>query len=108
MSENPVRSGYACSPAPSLRGQIVETAFERGWAQLENGAVIQAAESAGFERYVTTDKNLKYQQNLAARRIAIAVLWTASWPQIQLHADAVVAIVLSLQEGEFREFDRPA
>lgn len=56
------------TPVPLRRAfgsHLVATAFERGWARLENGTLIEAAESAGFERYVTTDKNLKYQQNLA-------------------------------------------
>ncbi len=86
---------------------IVETAFERGWAQLENGALIQAAEVSGFDLCVTTDKNLRYQQNLTGRRIAIAVLWTTSWPLIRPHAAAVVSAVLSLQPGEFRELHTP-
>ena len=47
----------------------VTEARARGWAELENGELL--AEAAGFEVLVTTDKNLSYQQNLAARRIAI-------------------------------------
>ena len=85
----------------------METAFERGWAQFENGALIQAAEVAGFELYITTDQNLQYQQNLTGRRLAIAVLWTTSWPLIRPHAAAVASIVLTLQPGEFRKLERP-
>ncbi len=85
----------------------METAFERGWSQLDNGALIQEADAAGFDLYITTDKNLQYQQNLTGRRIAIAVLWTTSWPLIRPHAPAVAALVLTLQPGEFRELDRP-
>lgn len=98
------------TPVPLRRafaGHVIETAFERGWAQLENGALIQAAELAEFDCYVTTDKNLKYQQNFAGRRISIAVLWTTSWPQIQSHAAAIAAIVLSLEPGAFHELTRP-
>ena len=47
----------------------VTEARARGWAELENGELL--AEAAGFEVLVTTDKNLSYQQNLAARKIAI-------------------------------------
>jgi len=85
----------------------VETVFERGWSEFDNGALIQEAETAGFDLYITTDKNLKYQQNLTGRRIATAVLWTTSWPLIRPHAAAVAALALSLQPGEFRELDRP-
>ena len=86
----------------------METAFERGWAHFANGVLIREAEAAGFELYVTTDKNLQYQQNLAGRRIAIAVLWTTSWPLIKPHATAVAALALALQPGEFRELERLA
>ena len=65
------------TPAPlrqALVGHVVETAYELGWATLKNGELISAAEAAGFEDLVTTDKNLKYQQNLTARTISIVVL----------------------------------
>jgi predicted nuclease of predicted toxin-antitoxin system len=52
----------------------VTEARARGWAELENGELLNVAEAAGFEVLVTTDKNLSYQQNLAARKIAIVVL----------------------------------
>ena len=54
-----------------LIGHSVETAFELGWATLQNGALIAMAEESGFEVFVTTDKNLKYQQNLNARRLVL-------------------------------------
>jgi hypothetical protein len=85
----------------------VETAFERGWAQLENGALIQAAEAASFDLYITTDKNLQYQQNLTGRRIAIVVLWTTSWPLIRPHAATVASVALVVAPGQFHEIDRP-
>ena len=99
------------TPVPLRRafdGHIVETAFERGWSQLENGALIQSAESSGFDVYVTTDKNLRFQQNLTGRRLAILVLWTTSWPAIKPHADGVAVAALALQQGEIRELDRPS
>jgi hypothetical protein len=61
----------------------VTEARARGWDRLENGDLLNAAESAGFEVLVTTDKNLTYQQNLASRRIAIVVLGQGRWTLIQ-------------------------
>ena len=91
------------TPAPlrhSLTGHTVETAFELGWAALQNGALIAAAEDAGFEVFVTTDKNLKYQQNHTARSISIVVLSTTSWPRIQLVlADIVTAVESAVPAG---------
>jgi hypothetical protein len=62
----------------------------------------------GFDLYLTTDKNLRYQQNLTGRRLAIVVLWTTSWPEIEPHAEAVAAIALTTVPGELRELDRPS
>ena len=87
-----------------LSGYTVATAYERGWANLSNGDLIQAAESE-FELLVTTDQNLRYQQNLTGRRIGILVLPTTRWPEIQKNADRVLAAVNTMQPDEFRELD---
>ncbi|MEP7383858.1 MAG: hypothetical protein ABI910_19385 [Gemmatimonadota bacterium] len=71
----------------------VETAYERGWATLRNGELLSAAEAAGFEVLVTTDTNLQYQQNLPARRIAVVVLTSTSWPRIRQVTARVVEAV---------------
>lgn len=84
-------------------GHAVETAYERGWSNLQNGALIAAAEAAGFEVFVTTDKNLKYQQNLAARALSIVVLLTTSWPRIQGSLPAVLAAVENAARGGYVE-----
>ena len=71
----------------------VETAFERGWATLRNGELLEAAEAAGFDVLVTTDGNLRYQQNLSKRRIAMVVLSTTSWPRIRPAIEQVARAV---------------
>ena len=94
------------TPAPlrhALIGHLVETAYERGWSSLKNGELIAAAESAGFEVFVTTDKNLKYQQNLVNRSMAIVVLQTTSWPRIQRALPRVVAAVEAAGTGSYHE-----
>jgi hypothetical protein len=83
----------------------VETAYERGWSSLSNGDLLAAAEGAGFDLFVTTDQNLRYQQNLAGRRLAILVLPTTRWPIIQRHVAEVAAAVASMQPGGFRELN---
>lgn len=94
------------TPAPlrhALVSHTVGTAFELGWATLQNGALIAAAEDAGFELFVTTDKNLKYQQNLGARSISIVVLSTTSWPRIQNALADVVTAIESAVPGGYAE-----
>jgi len=65
-----------------LIGHQIETAYERGWAALENGALLDAAQAAGVNLLITTDQNLKYQQSLATRLIAVVVLSSTSGPRI--------------------------
>jgi predicted nuclease of predicted toxin-antitoxin system len=96
------------TPVPlrrALAGHTVTTAFERGWSKLENGDLIQAAEADGFDGMITTDQNLKYQQDLRGRKLAILVLPTTSWPEIQDHLEEVSAAVGTLKPGEYRELD---
>jgi predicted nuclease of predicted toxin-antitoxin system len=98
------------TPAPlrkALTRHEVDTANERGWSELQNGDLISAAEQAGFEVLVTTDKNLKYQQNLGSRHIAIVVLLTTSWPRIQNHLQAIVSAIDQAQKGSYREVEVP-
>lgn len=92
-------------PAPlrdSLGDQTIATAYEMGWAELDNGALMISAEAA-FDALVTTHQDLRYQQNLAGRRLAVLILPTTSWPRIQAHVSQVVEAVSGLRPGEFRE-----
>lgn len=94
------------TPAPlrrALVGHFVETAYERGWSGLQNGELIAAAETAQFEVLVTTDTNLKYQQNLATRTLSIVVLLTTSWPRIQNSVPVVLAAVGGAVPGGYVE-----
>jgi hypothetical protein len=78
------------TPAPLrkfLLGHSVSLAVEVGWDQLANGDLLRAAEDAGFEMLLTTDKRIQYQQNLAGRRIALVVLGNQQWPVARLHVE---------------------
>jgi glutamate racemase len=98
------------TPVPlrrSLTGHEVTTAHERGWSELTNDELLDSAERERFEVLVTTDTNLKYQQNLDSRKIAVVVLSTTSWPRIQRAIGAVVAAVEATTEGSYTEVDIP-
>ena len=60
--------------AASLRTHEVAEARELGWEPISNGASLKVAEGAGFDLLLTTDKNVRYQQNLSGRKIALVVL----------------------------------
>jgi hypothetical protein len=94
------------TPAPlrhELTGHEVKTAYELGWSSLKNGELIAAAEADKYEVLVTTDKNLRYQQNLTGRSLAIVVLWTTSWPKIQLSLARVRTAVDLSAKGSYTE-----
>jgi hypothetical protein len=94
-------------PAPlrrALTAHTVSTAYEMGWAELDNGNLLKAAET-NFDALVTAYRNLRYQQNLGGRRLAIVVLPTNSWPKIQAHQLQIVAAVDALHPGDIVELD---
>lgn len=95
------------TPAPLrnyLDKHVVDTAFEQGWASIRNSELLRMAEEAGYELLVTTDQNMKYQQNLAARKLAILVLTTTSWRRLELYARAISELVSEMELGDYREF----
>jgi hypothetical protein len=90
-----------------LTRHSVTTVYELGWSQLQNGELLKLAETSGYEAFITTDQNLRYQQNLPERRMAIAILMATSWPRIERHAAHVVARIDGLQVGAFAEIAIP-
>ena len=56
---------------PFLTGHTVSTAAHEGWDKLQNGDLLDAAEAAGFEVFLTTDKNIRYQQTLEGAKLQL-------------------------------------
>ena len=65
--------------AAALAAHVVEEARSRGWDTLRNGELLDTAEAAGFDVFVTTDRNIRYQQNLTDRKMAVVVLGNGRW-----------------------------
>jgi hypothetical protein len=78
-----------------------------GWHTLQNGELIQRAEEAGYELLPTTDKNLRYQQNLVARKLAVVVLGNSQWPDVRLCLERIAATVNSATPGCYIEIEIP-
>ncbi|MFL4981378.1 MAG: hypothetical protein ACJ8FV_23150 [Xanthobacteraceae bacterium] len=94
------------TPAPlrrALTGHIVSTAYEMSWTKLDNGAVLDAAE-LHFDVF-DYDPNLRYQQNVSGRKLAIMVLPTTSWPKIKEHLSHIISAVDGLRSGDFVELN---
>ena len=90
-----------------LPDHTVTKAKDRGWDTLANGDLLAEAERAGFDVLLTADKNMRYQQNLIGRGIAIVVLSTPQWPRVQRHVDKIMEVLDSVKPGSYNEIEIP-
>ena len=88
-----------------LHPHFVDTSAERDWSALQNEQLLKQAESDGYDAFITTDKNLKYQQNLTGRKLRILVLSTTSWPRISKRTDQIRDALEHLDEGGYAEVE---
>lgn len=91
----------------SLQRHMIETAYERGWSTLENGELIAQAEKAEFDVLPTTDRQLRYQQNLSQRRLAIVVSSTTQLPRIQSAIPLIQTALDQATAGSYLEVEIP-
>jgi hypothetical protein len=59
------------------------------------------------DEFVTANKNIRYQQNLTGRKIAIVTLGNAQWPVSRRYVQRVVAAVEAAGPGSFAEVEIP-
>ncbi len=90
-----------------LSGHEIDTAGDRGWAGLGNGALLDRAEEAGYEVVITADKNMQYQQNMGRWDLVLIVLGANRWPLIEPRIEDVRAALGGIQPGELREVPIP-
>lgn len=81
----------------------ISTAFELGWNRFTDGELIEAAEAAEFKVLITTDQNLRYQQNLRGRKLSILVLLSTSWPKIRRNLSAIHKALADIDDGAYLE-----
>ncbi len=86
-----------------LPEHTVDTSAGRGWSELSNGDLLDIAESEGYELLITTDQNIRYQQDLAGRRLAVIVLLSTAWPYARSRTEDIRAAINEIQPGELRE-----
>ena len=92
----------------ALPDHTVVTAQSRGWERLNNGALLNAAEDAALDLLLTTDRRIRYQQNLAGRKIALVVLTgTTKWSQVRFHLEGVAAVLNAATPGSYAEVEIP-
>jgi hypothetical protein len=92
----------------ALAGHEVRTTAEMGWESLTNGELLDAAEAAGFGVFVTGDKNIRHQQDLSRRRIALVVLSTTYWPTTRARLERIAPVVAAAAPGSYAEVELEA
>jgi predicted nuclease of predicted toxin-antitoxin system len=85
-----------------LLKHTVVTAFELGWSDLKNGELLAAAEGS-FDLFITTDQQIRHQQNLGGKKLAILVLLTTSWPRIRTWIPQIQDAVEKTKPGGYLE-----
>lgn len=98
-----------CVPWPMhrlLAGHECRTAQQQGWGGIKNGRLLQLAEGE-FDLFITSDQNVRYQQNLSGRSIAILELSTNKLRRIEAAADLIRAAIAAIQPTIFRRLEIP-
>ena len=90
-----------------IEGHTVVTAWYQGWSGLQNGALLDAAEQAGFELFITADQELSYRQNLTGRKMALMVLSTNNWDFIKAAIARITAVIDAATPGNYAEVEIP-
>ena len=93
--------------AAALSGHEVTEAIARGWDRISNGELLNVAEAAGFDVLLTTDKKIRYQQNLTDRKIAIVVLGNSTWRIVRMHLERIALVVTQAAPGSYAEVEIP-
>ena len=98
-----------CVPWPVqklLVGHDCVTVQQHGWGGIKNGELLRLAGSE-FDLFITTDQNIRYQQNLTGRRIPILELSTNNIRRLRAAASLIQSSVATMKAGEFRKLDVP-
>jgi hypothetical protein len=85
----------------------VVTTWFQGWSGLKNGALLNAAEDAGFELFITAEQEMSYQQNLKGRKMALVVLSTNNWASVKAHIVGIMAAISAAKPGSYTEVEVP-
>jgi hypothetical protein len=91
--------------AAALTEHVVEECRSRGWDSLSNGQLLDAADAAGFDVLLTTDRNMRHQQTLSGRKIAIVILSKGRWKLIRGRLALIATAIADAKPGRFTEVE---
>lgn len=84
---------------PLLSGHDIQTVVSMNWGGIKNGALLGLIENEGFEVFLTGDKNMPNQQQLAERSFATLIMSAINWPLVRPHVDKIAAAIYTAQPG---------
>ena len=90
-----------------LTGHTIHSAYWLGWDELPDDELLERAEEEGFELLITTDHNLRHQQNPIGRTLAILVLMHTDWSIIQMRTDEIRDAINQIEPGDYVEIEIP-
>ena len=90
-----------------LAEHIVDTAREKGWAELRNGNLLDNAEREGYEVLITADQSMRYQQSIARRQVGVVVLPANRWLDVEMKIGEIRNALEGIQPGELKEIPIP-
>jgi hypothetical protein len=85
----------------------IHSATDPQWRGLSNGELLHLAEQQEFNVIIVADKNMRYQQNLSGRNIAILELWTNHRPTLEQHFQYIKTAVEQMLPGQYLELTAP-
>jgi hypothetical protein len=85
----------------ALSGHEVHTAMDPAWSGLNNGQLLMRAELEDFNLIIVADKNMRYQQDLSGRRLAILELWTNHRPTLEKYFEYIHIAAEKIAPGEY-------
>ncbi len=89
----------------SLGAHEVFTVSYMGWAGLKNGELLQTAEEAGIDVFLTGDQTLTNEQNLSGRKIAVVALSSVEWDILKPHLPLIIVALDNARPGTFQDVD---
>lgn len=91
------------SPLPRFLWEYeIKLADEVGWATLQNGQLLSAAERAGFEVLLSGDQTIKYERSMIGRKIGVVSMSDNHWTIVKDYADAILKAVATVNPGEIK------
>ena len=91
-----------------LQEHSVDTARDKGWAEVSNGILLAQAERDGYDLLITADQSMRYQQNLDLTQVGVIVLLSNRWPEVRMRIGEILAAIEEIQPGELREVPIPS